>query len=235
MATVDPHEINTFQSMKNEWWDEKGPLKGLHELNPPRLEFILAQMERPLIGLKILDLGCGGGILSEPLARLGTHVTGIDASEGAIDAATAHAKSMGLDIDYRCMDAQDLLKEGHLFDVVVSMEVIEHVADVSEFITLCTSLLKPGGDLFLSTLNKTCKSWALGIIVAENVLKWAPKGAHDWNKFISPQDLAKYLRSNDCEPLATQGLTYSVFKQSWQLSDDVDINYVMYARKMTNL
>lgn len=231
MATIDPNEINTFENMKNEWWDENGPLKGLHALNPPRLEFITRQMGRPLSGLKILDLGCGGGILSEPLARLGAHMTGVDASEGAIEAAQAHAKVMGLEIDYRCMDAKDLLAEGHLFDVVVSMEVIEHVADVGEFISLCTSLVKPGGDLFLSTLNKTCKSWALGIVVAENILKWAPKGAHDWNKFISPQDLAKHLRANACEPLATQGLTYSIFNQSWQLSDDVDINYVMHARR----
>ena len=241
VSTIDPAEVAKFSAIAAEWWDPAGKFAPLHKFNPVRLAFIRDQAAvhfgrdtrslRPFEGLSLLDIGCGGGLLSEPMARLGFAVTGADASDKNIGTARAHAAQTGLDIDYRATSAEALVAEGRNFDVVLNMEVVEHVADVSAYLAACTALVKPGGLTFVATLNKTLKSLALAKIGAEYVLNWLPRGTHDWNRFIPPAELQRSLQESGLTILKTQGVSFDPFNWDWKLSPDVDVNYMIVARR----
>jgi len=238
-ASIDPAEVAKFSAMAAEWWDPAGKFAPLHKFNPVRLGFIRAETAahfgrdsrslRPFEGLSLLDIGCGGGLLSEPMARLGFAVTGADASDKNIGTAKAHAAQSGLAIDYRATSAESLVAEGQRFDVVLNMEVVEHVADVSAYLAACTALLKPDGLTFVATLNKTLKSLALAKIGAEYVLNWLPRGTHDWNRFLPPTELKKALEESGLTILKRQGVSFDPLNWDWKLSSDVDVNYMMVA------
>jgi 2-polyprenyl-6-hydroxyphenyl methylase/3-demethylubiquinone-9 3-methyltransferase len=245
-ASIDPAEVAKFSALAQEWWDPAGKFAPLHKFNPVRLGFIRgeaaghfgrdARSLRPFEGLSLLDIGCGGGLLSEPMARLGFAVTGADASEKNIGTARAHAAQSGLlqgerAIDYRATSAESLVAEGKSFDVVLNMEVVEHVADVSAYLAACAALVKPGGLTFVATLNKTLKSLALAKIGAEYVLNWLPHGTHDWNRFIPPAELQKLLQETGLTVLKTQGVSFDPLNWDWKLSSDVDVNYMMVATR----
>jgi 2-polyprenyl-6-hydroxyphenyl methylase/3-demethylubiquinone-9 3-methyltransferase len=236
-TTVDPAEIEKFQRMAADWWDPNGKFKPLHMLNPCRLDYICAQIAaefdrdltrpRPFAGLRLLDLGCGGGLLSEPMARLGASVVGADAAERNIPVAQLHAEASGLEIDYRATTAEALASAGEAFDVVLNMEVVEHVADPLAFLTACHALLKPGGLMICSTLNRNAKSFAMAIIGAEWVMRWLPKGTHDWARFITPDELAALLVKAGLAPVDRKGMVFNPVAWSWSLSDrDLSVNYV---------
>lgn len=242
--TIDAGEINKFAAMAEEWWDEDGKFKPLHRLNPVRITFlkdhIATHFSRdpsdfsPLSGLNILDIGCGGGLIAEPLTRLGANVTGLDASERNIEVARLHANKMGLEIEYKAAAASDLVKCGYQFDAVVNMEVIEHVADVDEFMKDCTSLIKPNGLMILATLNRTAQSYALAIVGAEYLLRWLPRGTHDWRKFIRPSELAGLCRKNALDLAKLCGLRYNPFSSSWSLAErDLAVNYIAVINRRT--
>lgn len=240
-ASIDPQEVAKFSAIAAEWWDPKGKFAPLHKFNPVRLGFIRAEAAahfardvrslRPFEGLSLLDIGCGGGLLSEPMTRLGFAVTGADASDRNIGTARAHAAQTGLAIDYRATTAEALEAEGLQFDVVLNMEVVEHVADVTAYLTACTRLVKPGGITFVATMNKTLKSLALAKIGAEYVLGWLPRGTHDWNRFIPPADLKASLEQSGLTVLKTQGVSFDPLGWDWRLSSDVDVNYMVVARR----
>ena len=235
--SVDPAEVAKFSAIAAEWWDPSGKFAPLHKFNPVRLEFIRREAAsrfdrqglRPFEGLSLLDIGCGGGLLSEPMARLGFAVTGADASERNIGTAKAHALQSGVAIDYRATTAEALAAEGLSFDVVLNMEVVEHVADVGAYLAACTRLLKPGGITIVATLNRTLKSLALAKIGAEYVLGWLPRGTHDWNRFLAPGDLRAKLEDSGLTILKTQGVSFDPLAWDWKLSDDVDVNYMIVA------
>ena len=241
-ASVDPAEIDRFSALAETWWDADGPMRPLHRLNPVRLAYIrdklCRQFERdgallrPLEGLKIVDVGCGGGLLSEPLARLGADVVGIDAAAENIGVAQAHAEETGLAIDYRCTTAEALAADGARFDAVVSMEVVEHVADLGAFLTALAQLAKPDGAVLLSTLNRTPKAWALAIVGAEYVLRWLPRGTHDWRKFVKPAELVRKSRSAGIVLEDVTGMSLDLRSRDWRLSPDRDVNYLAYGRKV---
>jgi len=240
-ASVDPAEIAKFSAIAAEWWDPAGKFAPLHKFNPVRLEFIRKEAAahfardpralRPFEGLSLLDIGCGGGLLAEPMTRLGFAVTGADASERNIGTARAHAAQSGLGIDYRATTAEALAAEGARFDVVLNMEVVEHVADVSAYLAACAGLLKPGGITFVATMNRTLKSLALAKIGAEYVLGWLPRGTHDWNRFIPPTELKASLEETGLSILKTQGVSFDPLAWDWKLSSDVDVNYMVVARR----
>ena len=240
-ASIDPAEVAKFSAIAAEWWDPAGKFAPLHKFNPVRLAFIRQEAAahfgrdgralRPFEGLSLLDIGCGGGLLSEPMARLGFHVTGADASERNIGTAQAHAAQSDLKIDYRATAAEVLVAEGHSFDVVLNMEVVEHVADVTAYLNACTALVKPGGLTFVATLNKTLKSLALAKIGAEYVLGWLPRGTHDWNRFIPPEELEKSLEELGLNILKRQGVSFDPLGWDWKLSSDVDVNYMIVAKR----
>jgi 2-polyprenyl-6-hydroxyphenyl methylase/3-demethylubiquinone-9 3-methyltransferase len=227
--------------MAAEWWNPKGKFGVLHVFNPVRLQFIKEQvtarlardpLERePFEGLRFLDIGCGGGLLTEPMSRLGASITGVDPSERNIKTASVHAQEMGLDIDYRVGTAEDLAAAGEQFDVILNMEVIEHVADPVAFTRTCASMLKPGGLMFVATLNRTLKSFGLAIVGAEYVLGWLPKGTHQWEKFITPAELKGWLADNGLTVKEELGVTYSPFTRQWRVSRDMDVNYMLVAQK----
>jgi 2-polyprenyl-6-hydroxyphenyl methylase/3-demethylubiquinone-9 3-methyltransferase len=237
-SSIDPKEVEQFSRIAAEWWDPKGKFAPLHKFNPCRLAFIReqallrfgrdAKAIRPFEGLRLLDIGCGGGLLCEPMARLGFQVTGVDASARNIGTASAHAAEQGLAIDYRASTAEDLLAAGEApFDVVLNMEVIEHVADPRAYLRDCARLVAPGGLMIVATLNRTLKALALAKIGAEYVLRWVPAGTHDWNKFLKPEELRGFL---DGEPVAVQGpygVAYEPLTGRWSRSSDCDINYMM--------
>ncbi|MFL4469337.1 bifunctional 2-polyprenyl-6-hydroxyphenol methylase/3-demethylubiquinol 3-O-methyltransferase UbiG [Tateyamaria armeniaca] len=236
-TTVDPGEIAKFEAMAAEWWDPNGKFKPLHMLNPCRLDYITAQIAaefdrdlskpKPFSGLRILDIGCGGGLLAEPMARLGADVVGADAAERNIPVAQVHAEQSGLDIDYRHTTAEDMAAAGEQFDVVLNMEVVEHVADPLGYLTACRELLKPGGLQVCSTLNRNPKSYVMAIIGAEHVMRWLPKGTHEWSKFITPDELFDLLRKAGLDPVDRQGFVFNPLTWSWKLSDrDLSVNYV---------
>ncbi len=238
LSTINPQEINQFSKMAEEWWNETGPFKALHQMNPVRLRFIKDQLcqhfnldpqtPNPFLGLKILDIGCGGGILTEPLARLGAHVTGIDASAAAIKVAQDHAHDSQLDIRYLNIDLEDLQKSGEVFDVVISLEVIEHVANVNQFLKVCESLMAKNGAIILSTLNRTPQSYLGAIIAAEYVLKWIPKGTHHWDQFIKPSELVSMLERHHIKAKKISGMALNPFTKTWTLSQNMGINYILF-------
>ncbi len=238
-SSVDPAEVAKFSAIAAEWWDPSGKFAPLHKFNPIRLEFIRREAAarfgrsglRPFEGLSLLDIGCGGGLLSEPMARLGFAVTGVDASERNIGTARAHAAQTGVAVIYRAATAEMLLAEDLRFDVVLNMEVVEHVADVASYLAACSGLVKPGGITVVATLNKTLKSLALAKIGAEYVLNWLPRGTHDWNRFMAPADLRAKLEDTGLSILKTQGVSFDPLNWAWKLSSDVDVNYMIVAAR----
>lgn len=236
-STIDPAEVAKFEAMAAEWWDPNGKFKPLHLMNPCRLDYITTQIAaefdrnmagpHPLAGLRILDIGCGGGLLSEPMARLGADVVGADAAARNIPVAQVHAEQSGLKIDYRITTAEDMAAAGEQFDVVLNMEVVEHVADPLAYLTACRQLLKPGGLMLCSTLNRNPKSFMMAIIGAEWVMRWLPKGTHDWAKFITPAELYDLIRKAGLDPVDKKGMVFNPVSWRWSLSDrDLSVNYV---------
>ncbi|MBV0913554.1 bifunctional 2-polyprenyl-6-hydroxyphenol methylase/3-demethylubiquinol 3-O-methyltransferase UbiG [Anianabacter salinae] len=241
-TTIDPAEVAKFEAMAAEWWDPTGKFKPLHLMNPCRLDYITRQIEaefdrdlttdRPFAGLRILDIGCGGGLLSEPMARLGAEVVGADAAPRNIPVAQLHAEQSGLTIDYRHTTAEALADAGEQFDVVLNMEVVEHVSDPLAYLTACRKLLKPGGLMTCSTINRNAKSFVMAIVGAEWVMRWLPKGTHDWNKFITPDELFDLLRNAGLDPVDRKGFVFNPVSWSWSVSDrDLSVNYVTTSLK----
>ena len=234
-STRDAEEIRKFGALAAEWWNPSGPFGALHRINPLRLQYVrelagdAGVTRRPLAGLDVLDLGCGGGLVSVPLARMGANVTAIDAAPESIGAAQAYAEQAGLEIDFCCTTAEGLAATGARFDVVTALEIIEHVADVGAFLAAATALLKPNGLLVLSTINRTAKARAFAIIGAEKILKWAPEGAHDFDKLVTPEEIR--AGAPDVDWLSPVGLSYEPLGRGWVLSGDVSINYLMAGRK----
>lgn len=236
-TTVDPAEVAKFEAMAAEWWDPNGKFKPLHMLNPCRLDYITSQIAAefdrdpsnplPFKGLRVLDIGCGGGLLSEPMARLGADVVGADAAARNIPVAQVHAAQQGLQIDYRHTTAEAMAAAGEQFDVVLNMEVVEHVSDPLAYLTACQQLLKPGGLMICSTLNRNAKSFVMAIVGAEHVMRWLPKGTHDWKKFITPDELQDLIRRAGLEPVDRKGMVFNPVSWSWRLSPrDLSVNYV---------
>jgi len=237
-ASIDPEEVARFSAQAAEWWDAKGPFAPLHKFNPARLAFVRditaerfgrdATARRPFQGLKLIDIGCGGGLLAEPMARLGFDVTAIDASAENIGTARAHADEQGLEIGYRAATAEQLLEEGAgPFDVVLAMEVVEHVADPAAFLQTCARLVAPGGVMVTATLNRTVQGLLLGKVAAEYVLRWVPAGTHDWSKFLKPDEIRAMLAD---EPLSIEGpfgISYDPMTDRWSAGGDASVNYMM--------
>lgn len=240
-ASIDAREVEQFARLGAQWWDPKGPMAALHKLNPVRIGYIrdqaAARFERDtkkldcLKGLRILDIGCGAGILSEPLARLGGDVTGIDPAAENIEIATAHAQDSGVDVDYRATTAEELAANKEQFDIVLAMEVVEHVVDVPAFVATCASMVKPGGLMMAATLNRTVKSFALAIVGAEYILRWVPRGTHQWDKFVTPDELERALEAGGLDVIGERGVIYNLFADRWQLSSDMDVNYMIAAMR----
>ena len=246
-GTAAPDEVARFSALANEWWDADGKFRPLHRINPTRIAFIRDRVAGhfgrdalggnglggpgPLDGLDVLDIGCGGGLLGEPMRRLGARVTGIDAGEETVRVAALHAEQGGLDIEYRAVPPETLAADGRIFDVVLNMEVIEHVADVGAFLAACCAMVKPGGIMVMSTLNRTVKSFALAKVGAEYVLRWLPAGTHDWRKFVKPSELAAGLRPLGFDIVELKGLAYRPLGDEWSLTDDLDVNYMAVAVK----
>jgi 2-polyprenyl-6-hydroxyphenyl methylase/3-demethylubiquinone-9 3-methyltransferase len=238
-TTIDAAEVARFEALGEEWWDAKGPMAPLHAINPVRLAFLRDVLVRrfgrdgrglrPLKGLRVLDIGCGGGLLSEPLARMGAEVTGIDPAPGNVDVARLHAGRSALDIDYRAVPAEDLVAAGETFDVVLALEVVEHVADVGLFIRQAARLVGPGGLFVGSTLNRTGKSFALAIVGAEYVLRWLPRGTHRWDRFVTPDEFEAVLAAAGLAVTEKAGLSFDPLRGQWALSGDLDVNYFLIA------
>lgn len=236
-ATLDAEEVERFSRIAAEWWDPDGKFRPLHQIGPPRLQFIRdaairrfgrdAKSLKPLAGLSVLDIGCGGGLVSEPLARMGGTVTAIDPSEKNIAIAKAHAEPQNLGIGYRAARVEDLIAEGGRFDIVACLEVVEHVPDPAAFVNLCAQVTKPGGIALFSTINRNFKSWALAIVGAEYVLGWLPRGTHQWDRFITPDELKAYADAAGLGDVRFEGIVYNPFKVVWTLSSDTDVNYLM--------
>jgi len=243
-ATLDQDEVARFAKLADEWWDAHGSFKPLHRINPTRLTYIRDQLcgtfgrdpkaGASLEGLSVLDIGCGGGLVAEPLARLGAGVTGIDPASENIEAAKAHAKGAGLDIAYRSMTAEALAKEGGVFDAVLLLEVVEHVPDVPLFLKTVAPLVKPDGVMILSTINRTLKAYALAIVGAELILRWLPAGTHDWNRFVTPDELKSGLKAAGLAANDFTGLVYDLLADEWRLSRDTDVNYFATAVRPMN-
>ncbi len=240
-SSIDPQEVARFSAMAAEWWDPNGKFRPLHKFNPVRLSFIRerviahfgldANSIRPFEGLRFLDIGCGGGLLSEPMARLGATMVSADASEKNIKTASVHAAEQGLDIDYRCTTAEDLAEAGETFDVILNMEVIEHVADPMRFLADCAGMLNPGGLMFVATLNRTFKAHALAIIGAEYILGWLPRGTHDWKKFITTNEMEAGIAGAGLRLKELTGVSYNPLADKWSLGRDTDVNYMVLAER----
>ena len=237
-STIDAVEVARFDRMARDWWDPKGPMRALHKLNPVRLHYIRdtacrrfgrdVRAPRPLEGLTILDVGCGGGVLSEPLARLGARVTGLDPAPNNVAVARLHAERSGLAIDYREEAVEQAAARGERFDLVLALEVVEHVADVPAFVGACAASVRPGGLLVMATLNRTLRSYALAIVGAEYVLGWIPRGTHDWNRFITPDELETAVARTGLRAIDTAGMVYNPLR-GWTLSEDTGVNYLLAA------
>jgi 2-polyprenyl-6-hydroxyphenyl methylase/3-demethylubiquinone-9 3-methyltransferase len=240
-SSVDDSEVERFSRQAATWWDPRGPMASLHKFNPVRLAYIrdkaAERFDRDakkldcLKGIRMLDIGCGGGILSEPLARLGAEMVGADPSKQNIAVALAHAKDNRVAVDYRATTAEELAEAGERFDVVLAMEVVEHVVDVDAFVAICASMVKPGGLMFAATLNRTLKSFALAIVGAEYVLRWLPRGTHQWDKFVTPDELERAIEAGGLRVTGERGVVYNLFADRWQLSSDMDVNYMMVAER----
>ena len=240
-TTVDPAEVERFSVLAAEWWNPTGKFAVLHRFNPVRLAYIREQVtarlgrdpmtRQPFGGLDLLDIGCGGGLLSEPMTRLGARVTGIDPSEKNIHTAAAHAGECGLDIDYRALTAEALAATGARYDVILNMEVIEHVADAALFLSTCTSMLKPGGLMVVATINRTLKAFGLAIIGAEYVLGWLPRGTHQWEKFVTPDELKAGLARSGLVLVDLTGIVYNPIANQWRRAPDTAVNYMLVASK----
>jgi 2-polyprenyl-6-hydroxyphenyl methylase / 3-demethylubiquinone-9 3-methyltransferase len=243
--SVDRTDLVQFERLGAAWWDEDGPMAPLHRLNPTRIRFIRDVATKhfgrpvsaggvigwPLAGLKVLDVGCGGGLLAEPMARLGGQVTGIDPAPSNIEAAQAHANEGGLTIDYRATTAEALARDAERFDLVLASEVIEHVVDQPRFVATLASLVAPGGLLVVSTLNRTAKAFLLAIVGAEYVLGWLPRGTHQWDRFITPDELSGFAKAAGLGDVALEGITYNPLKDVWSRNPDTDVNYLMSATR----
>ena len=234
MTSVNKKEIDKFSKMANEWWDPEGKFKPLHKFNPIRIKYIkeniinnfkLKNKSKPLSGIKILDIGCGGGLLSEPMSRMGANVTGIDASDKNIKIAKLHSKKNKLKINYLC-SSPEKLKITKKFDVILNMEIVEHVEDIDFFLKSCSKLLKKNGLMFVATINKTLKSYIFAIIGAEYVLRWLPIGTHEWEKFVKPEDLKKILIKYDLSLSKLDGMNFNIIKDEWSISRDLSVNYI---------
>jgi 2-polyprenyl-6-hydroxyphenyl methylase/3-demethylubiquinone-9 3-methyltransferase len=240
-GTIDDGEVARFSRLAGQWWDPRGPMAALHKFNPVRLAYIrdraAAHFNRDasrldsLSGLRMLDIGCGAGILSEPLTRLGASVVGADPSDRNIAVAQHHAAQAGLAIDYRNTSAEALAEAGERFDVVLAMEVVEHVTDVGSFVGTCAAMVKPDGLLFIATLNRTMKSFALAIVGAEYILRWLPRGTHQWDKFVTPNELEIAIEQSGLHTSGETGVIYNLLADRWQLSADMDVNYMIVAKK----
>ena len=237
---VDGEEVARFAALADQWWDAEGSFAPLHGITPVRVRYVRdalaaaagrdAGADRPLAGLEILDVGCGGGLLAEPLARLGAAVTGLDPGREAVAAAAAHARGSGLEIDYRCGSVEDLAGEGRRFDAVVALEVVEHVPDLPAFVSACAALARAGAPLVFATINRTPKAFAFAIVGAEYVLGWLPRGTHRWSRFVRPSELARALARSGAEVTALDGVSYDVLSGDWRLSRDLSVNYLATAR-----
>jgi len=240
-TTVDQSEVDRFSAMAAEWWSPTGKFRPLHKFNPVRLEYIRNSIcenfsrdpkaHRPLEGLRILDIGCGGGLLSEPVARMGADVVGADPSEKNIGIASTHAQESGVAVDYRAVTAEQLQEAGETFDVVLNMEVVEHVANVDLFVTTCAKMVRPGGLMFAATINRTLKARALAIFAAENVLRWLPRGTHQYEKLVRPEELERPMVASGMDIIHRTGVFYNVLQDKWNLSPDMDVNYMMLAKR----
>ena len=240
-SNVDPAEVERFQRLSKAWWDPHGKFRPLHQVGPARLSFVRAELiahfglssdtPTPLEGLRVIDIGCGGGLISEPLTRLGAKVTGIDPGSMNIDIARGHAAPQGLDIDYRVATVEEIAAKGEKFDAVVCLEVVEHVPDVRAFLGSCASLLSDNGVMVLSTLNRNLKSYALAIVAAEYVLGWLPRGTHQWDRFITPDELKDHVSAWGLTPKTLKGFTYNPIRDVWSLNDDTGVNYLLSATR----
>lgn len=240
-TTVDIDEVERFSALAAEWWNPNGKFRPLHKFNPVRLAYIRDQVAahfgrdphaaKPLDGLRILDIGCGGGLLCEPMARLGAEVVGVDASQTNIEVARLHAAESRVSIDYRAGTAEELADAGETFDVILNMEVVEHVADVGFFIDKCAQMVRPGGIMFVATINRTLKALGLAIFGAEYVLRWLPRGTHEYSKLVRPDELEKALNAADMHIIDRTGVSYNPMADRWQRSRDLDVNYMVLAQK----
>jgi 2-polyprenyl-6-hydroxyphenyl methylase/3-demethylubiquinone-9 3-methyltransferase len=240
-GTVDPAEVERFARLAHRWWNPEGEFRSLHRLNPARLEFIRGRLQRhfgrdpkslaPFAGLRLLDIGCGGGLIAEPMARLGFAVTGIDADAAAVATARGHAETAGVSIDYRAAAAEDLAQERERFDVVLALEVVEHVTDPGLFFAAACALVRPGGALIAATINRTMKAYLLAILGAEVVLRWLPRGTHRWEKFLRPSELAALVRAQGMAVEELCGMVYEPAADRWVLGGDLDTNYLLFATK----
>jgi len=241
-STIDTQEIEHFSRIADEWWNAEGKFRPLHKFNPTRIAYIKekiclafdrdAGLAQPLAGLRILDIGCGGGLLCEPLTRLGAEMVGVDAAPTNIEVARIHAAQSNLTIDYRASTAEDLAAVGEKFDIILNMEVIEHVADVNLFVSACSEMVRPGGLMFVATINRTLKALALVIIAAEYILRWLPKGTHSYQKFICPEELRQKLQHCGLSVIDEIGISYNPLEDSWKRSRDLAANYIMLARRL---
>lgn len=240
-ATLDPREVERFAAMAREWWDPEGKFAPLHAMNPARLAYIRDRLcehfrrdprdTASLEGLAVADIGCGGGLLCEPLARLGAAVTGLDPAEETIRAARTHAATQGLAIDYRAVRAEALVGEGARFDAVLALEVVEHVPDMPAFMETAAALVRPGGAMILSTINRTLKSYAMAIVGAEYLLRWLPAGTHDWSRFVRPDELSRSLADAGLAETDRRGVVFNPLRGEWMLARDTDVNYLMSAAR----
>ncbi|MEH6724649.1 MAG: bifunctional 2-polyprenyl-6-hydroxyphenol methylase/3-demethylubiquinol 3-O-methyltransferase UbiG [Hyphomicrobiales bacterium] len=240
-TTIDDAEVERFSKLAAEWWNPNGKFKPLHKFNPVRLNYIKQKVSGhfdrdskatdAFTGIRILDIGCGGGLLCEPMARLGADIVGVDASATNINVATLHAEQSGLAIDYRATTAEALSDQGETFDVILNMEVVEHVSDVPLFLTECSKMLRPGGLMFVATINRTMKAWGLAIIGAEHILRWLPKGTHQYEKLVRPEEIERPLNAEGLAVLEINGVFYNPLKDVWALSNDTDVNYMMLAER----
>ncbi|MBN9032189.1 MAG: bifunctional 3-demethylubiquinol 3-O-methyltransferase/2-polyprenyl-6-hydroxyphenol methylase [Rhizobiales bacterium 63-7] len=240
-TTIDQGEVDRFSAMAAEWWNPAGKFRPLHKFNPVRLAYLRERIcenfgrdprsPRPLEGLRVLDIGCGGGLLSEPVARMGAQVVGADPSEKNIGIASTHAAQSGVEVDYRAMSAEQLAEAGESFDVVLNMEVVEHVADVDLFVSTCAGMVRPGGLMFVATINRTLKAAALAIFAAENILRWLPRGTHQYDKLVRPEELEKPISAAGLEIVHRTGVFYNPLQDRWNLSADMDVNYMMLAKR----
>lgn len=240
-STIDQADVDRFSAMAAEWWSPTGKFKPLHKFNPVRLQYIKEQVcehfdrdikdPKALKGLRFLDIGCGGGLLCEPMARMGATIIGADASEVNIEVAKIHAEQSGLNIDYRATTSEALEEQGERFDVILNMEVVEHVADVDLFMTSCAKMLKPQGLMFVATINRTQKAKALAIFMAEKVMRWLPEGTHEFDKLVKPEEIEAPINAQGLEVIDQTGVFYNPLTDRWNKSSDMDVNYMLLAKR----